>query len=181
MHGRRQSDRQGPQLVGARHSFVCQQNCTRSSLARSRIGRVIARSTPSAYSRAAEHDFSLDNAIAMPMLCNGGATEAVEHRITVRLGDEHVAHLQRCREASGLDRNEVVRRLIVERRHPDRGDVRGNAEDPKASGANRIGSAAFSRRHSRSVVEKAAIRRTLAEIERTSAQFDALIGRLARP
>jgi len=46
----------------------------------------------------------------MPMFnCVG----ALKHRLTVRLGDAHVAQLNALAEASGLSRNDVVRRILL--------------------------------------------------------------------
>ena len=53
--------------------------------------------------------------------------------MTVRLSDDHVEHLDGLSRLSGLDRNEVVRRLILVRHTPDIADVRGHAEDPTGS------------------------------------------------
>ncbi|MGB5695196.1 MAG: ribbon-helix-helix protein, CopG family [Polyangiales bacterium] len=36
----------------------------------------------------------------------------LKHRITVRLSDPHVTHLQELANASGLTRNEVMRRVL---------------------------------------------------------------------
>jgi hypothetical protein len=37
----------------------------------------------------------------------------LQHRITVRLTDRHAAHLQSLARASGLTRNEIMRRLLM--------------------------------------------------------------------
>ena len=37
----------------------------------------------------------------------------LHHRITIRLTERHAAHLQSLCEASGLTRNEVLRRLLL--------------------------------------------------------------------
>jgi len=60
--------------------------------------------------RALRTEFSLDNAIAMPMLEGMGE---LKHRLTVRLGDTHIEQLNALAEASGLSRNDVVRRILL--------------------------------------------------------------------
>ena len=42
----------------------------------------------------------------------------LKHRLTVRLTDEHVAHLNEIANASGLKRNEVMRRLLLSQEIP---------------------------------------------------------------
>ena len=60
--------------------------------------------------RALRTDFPLDNVIAMPMLEDMGE---LKYRLTVRLGDRHVEQLNALAEASGLSRNDVVRRILL--------------------------------------------------------------------
>jgi hypothetical protein len=107
-----------------------------------------------------------------------GRPKQFEHRITVRLGDEHVEHLRGLSRHSGLDRNEVVRRLIVGAQISSLDAFEGLQKIQRVQAEqNRIGGLlklALTR-----TVDKGTTRQALAEVERTSAELRSLIGRLA--
>ena len=107
-----------------------------------------------------------------------GRPKQFEHRITVRLGDEHVEHLHGLSRQSGLDRNEVVRRLIVggEISSSDTSDCLQKIQQLQAE-QNRLGG--LLKLALTGTIDKGATRRALAEVERTSGQLRFLIGRLA--
>jgi len=124
--------------------------------------------------RALRTEFSLDNAIAMPMLWSVGE---LKHRLTVRLTDEHVAHLNNLANASGLKRNEVMRRLLLSEEIPsaeERRDIQQILRVQKEQ--NRLGGLLKKALTERE--EKASLRRTLAEIERNAAELRRLIGHI---
>ena len=107
-----------------------------------------------------------------------GRPKQYEHRITVRLCEEHVEHLHGLSRDSGLDRNEVVRRLIVGARISSANTFEGLQKIQRVQAEqNRLGG--LLKLALTGTVDKAATRRALAEVERTSAQLRSLIGRLA--
>ena len=113
----------------------------------------------------------------MPMLKHVGE---LKHRLTVRLGDVHVAQLNALAEASGLSRNDVVRRILLSHDLPTAESLEEIEKLQRLQGEqNRLGGLLKKTLTERR--ERADIRRTLAEIERTSAHIRAVIDRLARP
>jgi hypothetical protein len=98
--------------------------------------------------------------------------------MTVRLSDEHIEHLGRLSRLSGLDRNEVLRRLILGAAIPTSQTFEGlqNIQRVQAE-QNRLGG--LLKLALTGAVDKGAARRALAEVEQTSAQLRSLIGRLA--
>ena len=107
-----------------------------------------------------------------------GRPKHFEHRITVRLGDEHVEHLHGLSRHSGLDRNEVIRRLILGGKISSSDAFEGLQKIQSVQAEqNRLGG--LLKLALTGAVDKGATRRTLAEVERTSAQLRSLIGRLA--
>ena len=107
-----------------------------------------------------------------------GRPKQFEHRITVRLGDEHVEHLHGLSRHSGLDRNEVVRRLILGGKISSSDAFEGLQKIQSVQAEqNRLGG--LLKLALTGAVDKGATRRALAEVERTSAQLRSLIGRLA--
>jgi|GEM_PF-1059188 len=104
----------------------------------------------------------------------------LKHRLTVRLGDAHVAQLNALAEASGLSRNDVVRRILLNDDLPTAESLEEIEKLQRLQGEqNRLGGLLKKTLTERR--DKADIRRTLAEIERTSAHIRAVIDRLARP
>lgn len=98
--------------------------------------------------------------------------------MTVRLSGEHVEHLDRLSRLSGLDRNEVVRRMIVGARISSSDTFKGLRKIQRIQAEqNRLGG--LLKLALTGAVDKGATRRTLAEVERTSAQLRSLIARLA--
>jgi len=98
--------------------------------------------------------------------------------MTVRLSDEHVEHLDGLSRLSGLDRNEVLRRLILGAPIPTSQTFEGlqsiqqvHAEQNRLGGLLKLALAG--------AVDKGAARRTLVELEQTSVQLRSLIGQLA--
>jgi len=127
--------------------------------------------------RALRANFSLDNTNTMPMFKGVGE---LTHRLTVRLGDAHVAQLNALVEASGLSRNDVVRRILLSHDLPTAESLEEIEKLQKLRGEqNRLGG--LLKKTLTEHRDKADIRRTLAEIERTSAQIRKVIDRLARP
>ena len=101
----------------------------------------------------------------------------LKHRLTVRLTDEHVAHLNNLANASGLKRNEVMRRLLLSEEIPsaeERRDIQQILRVQKEQ--NRLGGLLKKALTERE--EKASLRRTLAEIERNAAELRRLIGHI---
>ena len=64
----------------------------------------------------------------------------LKHRITVRLTDAHVAHLQQLAGASGLTRNEVMRRVLSNTEIPS-ARTRQEVQDPPDSAGTEPGCA----------------------------------------
>jgi len=98
----------------------------------------------------------------------------LKHRLTVRLTDEHVAHLNEIANASGLKRNEVMRRLLLSQEIPsaeERRDIQQILRVQKEQ--NRLGGLLKKALTERE--EKASLRQTLAEIERNAAELRRLI------
>lgn len=101
----------------------------------------------------------------------------LKHRLTVRLSDEHVDHLNEIANASGLKRNEVVRRALLGEEIPsaaERRDIQQILRVQKEQ--NRLGGLLKKALTERE--EKASLRRTLAEIERNAAELRRLIGHI---
>ena len=101
----------------------------------------------------------------------------LKHRLTVRLTDEHVAHLNNLASASGLKRNEVMRRLLLSEQIPsaaERRDIQQILRIQKEQ--NRLGGLLKKALTERE--EKASLRRTLVEIERNAAELRRLIGHI---
>ncbi len=104
----------------------------------------------------------------------------LKHRLTVRLADAHVAQLNALAEASGLSRNDVVRRILLSHDLPTAESLEEIEKLQRLQGdQNRLGGLLKKTLAERR--DKADVRRTLAEIERTSARIRAVIDRLARP
>ena len=104
----------------------------------------------------------------------------LKHRLTVRLGDPHVAQLNTLAEASGLSRNDVVRRVLLNHQLPTAESLRDIEKLQRLQAdQNRLGG--LLKKSLTEHRDKADIRRTLAEIERTSAQIRSMIDKLARP
>jgi hypothetical protein len=104
----------------------------------------------------------------------------LRHRLTVRLGDAHVAQLNALAEASGLSRNDVVRRVLLSYELPTAESLQDIEKlQTLQAEQNRLGG--LLKKTLTEHRDKADIRRTLAEIERTSARIRVVIDRLARP
>lgn len=98
--------------------------------------------------------------------------------MTVRLADEHVERLDGLSRLSGLDRNEVLRRLIVGAPVQTSETFEGLQKIQRVQAEqNRLGG--LLKLAITGAVDKGAARRTLAELEQTSVQLRSLIGRLA--
>jgi hypothetical protein len=98
--------------------------------------------------------------------------------MTVRLCDEHIERLDGLSRLSGLDRNEVLRRLILGAPIPTSETFEGLQQIQRVQAEqNRLGG--LLKLALTGAVDKAAARRALAEVEQTSGQLRSLIGRLA--
>jgi hypothetical protein len=98
--------------------------------------------------------------------------------MTVRLSADQVERLDGLARLSGLDRNEVLRRLILGASIPTSQTFEGLQKIQRLQAEqNRLGG--LLKLSLTGAVDKGAARRALAEVERTSAQLRSLIGRLA--
>ena len=98
--------------------------------------------------------------------------------MTVRLSADQVERLDGLARLSGLDRNEVVRRLILCAPLPTSETFEGMQKIQRVqSEQNRLGG--LLKLALTGAVDRGAARRALAEVERTSAELRSLIGRLA--
>ncbi|MGB5545288.1 MAG: hypothetical protein WBM74_01850 [Polyangiales bacterium] len=104
---------------------------------------------------------------------------ALKHRLTVRLTDEHVSHLNAIANASGLKRNEVVRRVLLRSDIPSartRQEVQDLLRIQREQ--NRLGG--LLKKALTENEEKEALRRTLVEVERNAAELRRVIAHLVR-
>ena len=103
----------------------------------------------------------------------------LKHRITVRLTDAHATHLQQLASASGLTRNEVMRRVLLNTKIPS---ARTRQEVQDILGIqreqNRLGGLLKKALTERA--EKTELRRTLVEIERNGAELRRVVAHLVR-
>jgi hypothetical protein len=103
----------------------------------------------------------------------------LKHRLTVRLTDEHVSHLNEIANASGLKRNEVMRRVLLQSDIPSaraRQEVQDLLRIQREQ--NRLGGLLKKALTERE--EKAALRRTLVEVERNAVELRRVIAHLVR-
>ena len=103
----------------------------------------------------------------------------LKHRITVRLTDAHASHLQDLANASGLTRNEVMRRVLLNTKIPSartRQEVQDILRIQREQ--NRLGGLLKKALTERA--EKAELRRTLVEIEQNGAELRRVIAHLVR-
>jgi hypothetical protein len=107
-----------------------------------------------------------------------GRPKRFRYRVTVRLGAEHIEQLEALCRSSGLDRNEVLRRAILDASIPSWEAFEGLTQIRKVQAdQNRLGG--LLKLALSNGVDRAALRHTLAAIERTSAKLRPLIGQLA--
>ncbi|MGB5809497.1 MAG: ribbon-helix-helix protein, CopG family [Polyangiales bacterium] len=100
------------------------------------------------------------------------------HRITVRISDAHLEHLRRLSDQSGLDRNEVIRRLIVRTEISSSDAFEGLCEIQRVQAEqNRLGG--LLKLALRTPGNTGATRQALAEVTRATRELRALIGKLA--
>ena len=135
----------------------------------------MTRSTPSAYSR---------------VRCNIPSRQRdrdayahrvgdLKHRITVRLAEAHAVHLDNLAGASGLTRNEVMRRLLLNVEIPSaraRQEVQDILRIQREQ--NRLGGLLKKALTERA--EKTELRRTLIEVERNGAELRRVLAHLVR-
>jgi hypothetical protein len=103
----------------------------------------------------------------------------LKHRITVRLAGAHVAHLEDLAGASGLTRNEVMRRALLNVEIPSartRQEVQDILRIQREQ--NRLGGLLKKALTERA--EKTELRRTLREVQRNGAELRRVIAHLVR-
>jgi len=104
----------------------------------------------------------------------------LKHRITVRLTDAHATHLKNLADASGLTRNEVIRRVLLNTEIPSARTRREVQEILRIQREqNRLGGLLKKALTERA--ERTELRRTLIEIERNGAELRRTIAHLVRP
>ncbi len=99
--------------------------------------------------------------------------------MTVRLTDAHAAHLENLAEASGLTRNEVMRRLLLKVEIPSaraRQEVQDILRIQREQ--NRLGGLLKKALTERA--EKTELRRTLIDVERNGAELRRVLAHLVR-
>jgi len=103
----------------------------------------------------------------------------LRHRITVRLTDAHASHLENLAGASGLTRNEVMRRVLLNVEVPSaraRQEVQDILRIQREQ--NRLGGLLKKALTERE--EKAELRRILVEVERNGAELRRVLAHLVR-
>ena len=103
----------------------------------------------------------------------------LKHRITVRLTDAHASHLEHIAGASGLTRNEVIRRVLLNAAIPSaraRQEVQDILRIQREQ--NRLGGLLKKALTERA--EKSELRRTLMEVERNGAELRRVLAHLVR-
>ena len=104
----------------------------------------------------------------------------LRHFIGVRVGDEHVARLDALMDATGFTRGELLRRALLDADIPSartRQEVQDLLRIQREQ--NRLGG--LLKKALTEHEEKAALRRTLVEVERNAAELRRVIAHLVRP
>ena len=103
----------------------------------------------------------------------------LRHFVGVRVGDEHLARLEALEDASGFTRGEILRRLLLSTEIPSaraRQEVQDLLRIQREQ--NRLGGLLKKALTERE--EKAALRRTLVEVERNAAELRRVLAHLVR-
>ena len=103
----------------------------------------------------------------------------LRHFIGVRVGDEHVARLDALMDATGFTRGELLRRALLDAEIPSartRQEVQDLLRIQREQ--NRLGG--LLKKALTEHEEKAALRRTLVEVERNAAELRRVITHLVR-
>ncbi len=132
-------------------------------------------STPSAYSHAQTEIVPRQASEAPYYLRVGG----LRHFIGFRVGDEHVARLQALSEASGFTRGEILRRVLLSAEIPS-ARARKEVQDLLRIQGEQKRLGGLLKKALTEREEKAALRRTLVEVERNAIELRRAIAHLVR-
>ena len=132
-------------------------------------------STPSAYSHAQIEIDARQASEALYYLRVGG----LRHFIGFRVGDEHVARLQALSEASGFTRGEILRRVLLSAEIPS-ARARKEVQDLLRIQGEQKRLGGLIKKALTEHEEKAALRRTLVEVERNAIELRRAIAHLVR-
>ncbi len=132
-------------------------------------------STPSAYSHAQTEIVARQASEAPYYLRVGG----LRHFIGFRVGDEHVARLQALSEASGFTRGEILRRVLLSAEIPS-ARARKEVQDLLRIQGEQKRLGGLLKKALTEREEKAALRRTLVEVERNAIELRRAIAHLVR-
>ena len=162
-------------VVAARWSFVNKTASAARDVFDVHAPHRMTCSTPSAYSQVrGEIRARQASRAAYYLLVRG-----LRHFIGVRVGDEHVARLDALAKASGFTRGEILRRALLNADIPSsrtRQEVQDLLRIQREQ--NRLGGLLKKALTERE--EKAALRRTLIEVERNAAELRRCIAHLVR-
>jgi len=132
-------------------------------------------STPSAYSHA-QTEIDTRQASEAPYYLRVGG---LRHFIGFRVGDEHVARLQALSEASGFTRGEILRRVLLSAEIPS-ARARKEVQDLLRIQGEQKRLGGLLKKALTEREEKAALRRTLVEVERNAIELRRAIAHLVR-
>ena len=135
----------------------------------------MTRSTPSAYSHA-QTEIDARQAPEAPYYLRVGG---LRHFIGFRVGDEHVARLQALSEASGFTRGEILRRVLLSAEIPS-ARARKEVQDLLRIQGEQKRLGGLLKKALTEREEKAALRRTLVEVERNAIELRRAIAHLVR-
>ena len=103
----------------------------------------------------------------------------LRHFIGFRVGDEHVARLQALSEASGFTRGEILRRVLLSAEIPS-ARARKEVQDLLRIQGEQKRLGGLLKKALTEREEKAALRRTLVEVERNAIELRRAIAHLVR-
>jgi hypothetical protein len=103
----------------------------------------------------------------------------LRHFIGVRVGDEHLAHLEALEDASGFTRGEILRRLLLTAEIPS-ARARQEVQDLLRIQREQTRLGGLLKKALIEREEKATLRRTLAEVERNAVELRRVVAHLVR-
>jgi hypothetical protein len=101
------------------------------------------------------------------------------HFIGVRVGDDHLARLEALENASGFTRGEILRRLLLTAEIPS-ARARQEVQDLLRIQREQSRLGGLLKKALTEREEKAALRRTLVEVERNAAELRRVLAQLVR-